>query len=1677
MEEFQPTPLILCMENALGEEVSLQIEPHDDFQTFLEKAKLLLGFDVDINSITHNEPVSLTDNIYNYLMNSEYNQHGLPLDAPRNPQDDQLYILNDGTQICASQIHFDNDDPPIDLTAEKIPFVKYADDSLGDDEGDNIHQDVNTVKYNIVKSPTRWSKSGSPKNFIKSLPFKLVCNNTTTFEHQFTKYLESQNKTYATLNTVLNANKSPITLIKDNFKKFDDYKEVCYTREDILNMFKDSPVNSLPFEYTERKHVRKTDPSRIHKCLKPKMPYIDTNGVIIGGFENQPCYICGKNVDYTEKLYLFDNKDQQLHRIQKKMETQLKIICEGCLNENFKPCVMKNANQFLEPDQFLVIHNNQQYIFQKIKNFKINNDVPVSKKVTKENEFVKVEIGSDGEIVTKPIDNPNDNVIIVKDDKESSSDVEIIEELDTIIDNLDDADEEVKEFLGKYQDKKLPLEELKCRFCEKVFSDLTEVSEHCDVHKHNSDDGSVFPCPLCDYGYGKSTWLKAHVKTAHERVIKEESKPEEQKPMDTINEVKMEVKQEVVDISDDEIWIVRTADDEAEQQLQKLFVKDKESTSVDEKYPSCKNCNQVFPSAETLSAHKCRRAKKKKISKDNTALCMPTKEDFIKRPRKRRSNGDSMESQIVTCHNCNESFTSKVRLKFHMQFHEDSALLTPEGNYKCHLCEQLFDCETTLFDHVHFQHHKRHRWMCPVEGCGKTFYLRATLTKHSRTHTDTRRYVCVTCGKRFLDKQTLDEHGVTHLQIKPFQCHVCFKQLTRRSRLRMHLRAHEEEIALRLVCVCAVCSRAFRDAKDAQDHATKSPECIEAFANELKEESEEISVQLSPTSGLVREAVKREDSPKLSKPIKQQVCSDAAKTLLSELADEARGIIRVVEIEKAFRCEFCEDVFYLEEGLNIHRVIHKGIKNPFTCHICKVSFATYSRCTTHKTTHGFYKRPLQEGKKQNDGESSQSSTGILGYGDFPVVKHFLCEDCGRSYLHWTYLQVHRRMKHPNDNFQHKCNQCDMTFPNSWSVAYHRKKMHAKPISDEDGVITQKPKEDYRIPCRDCDKVLPNKTALYKHRKKEHSDMTLVEDCEADRQTAHLMESGYHRLWTSTAMRNHRLIYSGMRAWACEQCPKRFRIRSDLKTHLRLKHPSHLTVIEIATPNPTTENIINIVSQHNIPHDRIVEVTKINFSKGTTSVIPTSVRALSMLSDVPRTQVPFGRPPPKRISVGDWQPFRRGLGIAKSPHLVNTLQGDPGDATYPTTVNVTEEELSDLNIQLLLRDGFKSLDMRLIPCMKGHDEDEDHSKEIDREIKQWIKTYNSAIKLLLLGTGESGKTTIIKQMKILHVQGFSNSDRAEMVRYIRHNIHESIYDIVHNMTPLSIGLQNIKNIQSQQYILKLGAEGPREYTEDYIDHVRSLWRDGGVRECFRRSNEYQLIDSAEYFLDRIDLIEKSDYLPSDADILRCRRKTTGIQKIEFKVKVPKSMHGGVQDFWMFDVGGQRGERKKWIQVFEGIHAIWFLVACSDFDQNLREDGTQNRLKEALALFEDVWQSRFLLEAGLIVFLNKQDILESKISQGKSIRNYFPAFDSYEAPGDEYTRTKLFIRSLFAELTTKKRERKKLTASAERFVVLEASRPRECYFHYTTATDTDNIRTVFRDVHQMILTHVLTNIGVY
>lgn len=128
--------------------------------------------------------------------------------------------------------------------------------------------------------------------------------------------------------------------------------------------------------------------------------------------------------------------------------------------------------------------------------------------------------------------------------------------------------------------------------------------------------------------------------------------------------------------------------------------------------------------------------------------------------------------------------------------------------------------------------------------------------------------------------------------------------------------------------------------------------------------------------------------------------------------------------------------------------------------------------------------------------------------------------------------------------------------------------------------------------------------------------------------------------------------------------------------------------------------------------------------------------------------------------------------------------------------------------------------------------------------------------------------------------------------------------------------------------------------------------------------------------------------------------------------------------MFDVGGQRDERRKWIQCFNDVTAIIFVTACSSYNMVLREDPTQNRLRESLELFKSIWNNRWLRTISVILFLNKQDLLAEKILAGKSkLEEYFSEFTRYQTPLDavatssdpsdapEVIRAKYFIRDEF------------------------------------------------------------------
>ncbi|KAH9496071.1 hypothetical protein Btru_012634 [Bulinus truncatus] len=431
--------------------------------------------------------------------------------------------------------------------------------------------------------------------------------------------------------------------------------------------------------------------------------------------------------------------------------------------------------------------------------------------------------------------------------------------------------------------------------------------------------------------------------------------------------------------------------------------------------------------------------------------------------------------------------------------------------------------------------------------------------------------------------------------------------------------------------------------------------------------------------------------------------------------------------------------------------------------------------------------------------------------------------------------------------------------------------------------------------------------------------------------------------------------------------------------------------------------------------------------------------------------------------------------------------------------------------------FKAGDHLVMECFGGcasfggeNDAEATRARERDIELSHMLsklhKEESQKLKLLLLGTGESGKSTITKQMKIIHINGFTFEERLEKVATIHKNVLDSMLTILSSMQSLSISLYQEENMDSANFIFNVGSEPRNVLPEEFWDHCKKLWQDQGVQFCFMKTNHCGLHDSAQYFLDKIDEVRQANYIPSDQDILRCRSISTSIQQIEFQV--PDA--GENVKFCVFDVGGQRGERKKWIQVFDDVVAILYLGETSSYDQTLREDPTKNRLLESLEIFEQVWNNRFLRPVSLLLFLNKIDILLEKISSGRSMKQFldqhpdmFPDYSAFSptnfektefldaCPGGpepqgrrrprptsrddvnpEAVKAAVYIKRLYQLITTGE------------LVINKTCQPRDrewhlrhtCEYFYTCAVDTDNVKKVLEGCRTIIIKKHLERYGI-
>ncbi|PVV04423.1 hypothetical protein BB560_001078 [Smittium megazygosporum] len=346
--------------------------------------------------------------------------------------------------------------------------------------------------------------------------------------------------------------------------------------------------------------------------------------------------------------------------------------------------------------------------------------------------------------------------------------------------------------------------------------------------------------------------------------------------------------------------------------------------------------------------------------------------------------------------------------------------------------------------------------------------------------------------------------------------------------------------------------------------------------------------------------------------------------------------------------------------------------------------------------------------------------------------------------------------------------------------------------------------------------------------------------------------------------------------------------------------------------------------------------------------------------------------------------------------------------------------------------------------KNNNEGQIVNDEIENQLKKEKANLRNEVKMLLLGAGESGKSTIIKQMKLIYDNGYTREERESYREIIFSNTVQSIHVLMEAMGYLDIPLSDQTH---ERYVTTVMESSPQIDSEvfpaELAEAIKILWSDPDVQYCYSRSSEYQLNDSAKYYFDSIDRLSQPDYIPTNQDVLKSRVKTTGINETTFKV--------GELVYKMLDVGGQRSERKKWIHCFENVTAILFLVAISEYDQVLIEDEAVNRMQEALTLFDSICNSRWFSKTSIILFLNKMDIFREKLPKSP-LNKHFPDYtgdNSVEDAGDYILK---------------------------RFVSLNQSDTKQIYTHFTCATDTNQIKFVMAAVNDIIVQSNLRDIGV-
>jgi guanine nucleotide-binding protein subunit alpha len=315
-----------------------------------------------------------------------------------------------------------------------------------------------------------------------------------------------------------------------------------------------------------------------------------------------------------------------------------------------------------------------------------------------------------------------------------------------------------------------------------------------------------------------------------------------------------------------------------------------------------------------------------------------------------------------------------------------------------------------------------------------------------------------------------------------------------------------------------------------------------------------------------------------------------------------------------------------------------------------------------------------------------------------------------------------------------------------------------------------------------------------------------------------------------------------------------------------------------------------------------------------------------------------------------------------------------------------------------------------------------SLENDSHIEHRRKSTQDPVHVVVVGNRGSGKSTLIKQVRIISSVGFTSSERYQAREAICKDFLDAFKEALNIMKINRVEFKNEKAKIAVDLICQ---------TDDHhcsktclldwkvCNAMETVWKDGSFRELlFMKTHpcHHTLLCFRQY----LDFMCELRWVPCNQDVLRARYRPS-----RATTATPWSLN-----LQMMDLSGIWQQRL--IHCFERSPYLLFMVALSEYDRYHTQNPQINYLREAMAHFDSLINAESFRNKPIILFLNKYDKFASKLAASPVSEH----FADYTGLGTDLEAVTTFF--------------------TEHFRQLNRTEKRQVYVHRTNATNEKSVR---------------------